>query len=143
MAEEMINAVIMDLGSGFCKVGLAGEKSPKIHIPNVVGKKKIEMKSIDKNVYIGEEALKMKGVLNINNPVKRGLITDWDDVEQIWDYCFNKELILDSSIHPVLHGISPVEEDISKERMLLVFFETFKVPGFYCASTPLLSLFIK
>ena len=37
-----------------------------------------------KSEYIGDEAQKMRGVLNLNYPIESGIVTNWDDMEKIW-----------------------------------------------------------
>ena len=45
-----------------------------------------------KSEYIGDEAQKMRGVLNLNYPIESGIVTNWDDMEKVWEYCFSNEL---------------------------------------------------
>lgn len=37
---------------------------------------------------VGEEALAKRGVLTLTYPIEHGIVTDWDDMEAIWNYCF-------------------------------------------------------
>jgi actin len=41
-----------------------------------------------KEFYIGDEAQKMRGVLNIAYPIESGIVTEWEQMERVWDYCF-------------------------------------------------------
>ena len=33
-----------------------------------------------------------RGVLNITNPIKNGLIINWEDMEKLWHHCFYSEM---------------------------------------------------
>ena len=45
-----------------------------------------------KAVYIADEAISKKGVLNLNYPIQHGVVNDWDAMENIWSHCFYNEL---------------------------------------------------
>lgn len=140
MADEITCAVIIDTGSGYCKAGLAGDDAPKTCFPTVIGKSKTEG-SLEKESFVGNAALEKKGILNLSRPVKKGLVQDWDEMEQIWHHCYINELKVDTSEHPILCGVYPDEQKYFKEKMASVFFETFNVPGFYCSIHALLSMY--
>lgn len=140
MAEQLPTPIIMDIGCGTTKAGIGGDDLPSILFPTLIGKQKTAI-NLDKEKYIGQEVWEKRGVLNISTPLDRGKITDWDDLEFIWNHIFLDKLKLDSASHPILHSIYPHQENVSKERMTLIFFESFNVPGFLCTNQPLLSLY--
>jgi len=38
MADDSLNpAIVIDNGSGFCKVGISGDDAPRVSIPTVIG----------------------------------------------------------------------------------------------------------
>ena len=57
--------------------------------------------------YIGDEAEKMQGQLDVYNPIESGVIKDWDQMTKIWEYCFSEELRVDTSEHKILISESP------------------------------------
>ena len=79
--------------------------------------------------------------MNISKPVNRGIITDWDSLEHIWNYSYLEGIKVDSSSHPILYALSPLASSVAKERIMLIFFETFGVEGFYCCPNPVLSMY--
>ena len=84
-------SVVIDNGSGFCKAGLSGEDAPRTQFPSVVGKPKMPsiMVGMDqKEAYVGDEAEVKKGVLNINNPITHGTISNWEDMMKIWHHTY-------------------------------------------------------
>ncbi len=141
MAEEVASAIIMDTGSGLCKAGLTADELPKSIFPSIVGKAKIDLGSSDKEYLVGREAIEKKGVLNITKPIVRGFVNDWDALEYLWQHCFHNELKVETSDHPLLFGVYPDETKTYKERMALIFFESFNVPGLYCSIHGLLALY--
>ena len=36
-----------------------------------------------KDYYVGDEAVKKRGILCLRYPVERGIITNWDDMEKV------------------------------------------------------------
>ena len=70
--------VVIDNGSASIKAGFAGELTPRCVIPNVVG-----VAEGQKISYAGEEALAKRGVLNIKNPIVRGVVDSWDGMQKV------------------------------------------------------------
>lgn len=80
-----------------------------------------------KDVYIGDEAQKMRGVLNLRFPIESGIVKSWEDMEAVWEYCFNNELRCDPSEHKVLLTEAPLNPKANREKMTTIMFETFQV----------------
>lgn len=135
--------VVIDNGSGVCKVGYAGDELPKAVFPSIVGKPRLNQHifSSTKSVFIGDEALKRKGILNIKYPIEHGTITNWDDMELIWHHCFSNELRISPDSHPVILTEAPLNPKSNKEKMCSFFFETFQVPAIYIGIQAVLSLY--
>jgi actin-related protein len=90
--DDLIPAVVIDNGSGFCKVGISGDDAPRATISTVVGRPKQpgQMVGMDqKDTYIGDEVNSKQGVLNLSYPIDHGIITKWDDMEKIWHHTYN------------------------------------------------------
>ena len=73
-------------------------------------------------------------------PIERGLITDWDSMEKIWDALFTNELKVSPEEHFVLLSEILQNPDKNREKMAEIMFEKIKVPGLYIESQALLSL---
>jgi actin-related protein len=80
-----------------------------------------------KSEYIGDEAQKMRGVLNLAYPIESGIVTNWDDMEKVWEYCFSNELRVDPSEHKCLLTEAPKNPKANREKMTQLMFETFQV----------------
>lgn len=91
--------------------------------------------------YIGDEAQKMRGVLNLKYPIESGIVTDWEDMEKVWSYCFNNELRVDPSEHRILLTEAPQNPKANRERMTSIMFETFQCQGLYVSIQAVLSLY--
>ena len=40
MADDIVPAIVIDNGSGFCKAGISGDDTPRCSIPTIVGRPK-------------------------------------------------------------------------------------------------------
>ncbi|KAM6217810.1 actin-related protein T2 [Rhynchocyon petersi] len=137
-------AVIIDNGSGLCKAGLSGEIGPRHIISSTVGHPKLKMPSTgpnQKNCFVGEEALYKYDNLDLHYPIERGLVTNWDDMEQLWQHLFEWELGVNPSERPVLMTESSLNPRQNREKMAKIMFETFKVPAFYLSDQAVLALY--
>lgn len=141
MASENI---VIDNGSGVIKAGFAGENQPSVKFPSIVGVPRSGQGMIgveSKSEYIGDEAQKMRGVLNLSYPIESGIVTSWDKMEKVWEYCFTNELRVDPTEHRVLLTEAPMNPKANREKMTQLMFETFQVQGLYVAIQAVLSLY--
>eukprot|EP01133_Synstelium_polycarpum_P015085 gene15085-17859_t len=65
--------VVINNGSDTIKAGFAGEVTPRVVIPAVVGRPKALIHLGLKDIYIGQEALDKKKLLNLTYPIVKGL----------------------------------------------------------------------
>jgi len=141
MASENI---VIDNGSGVIKAGMAGENQPSVKFPSIVGKPRTDKQMVgveSKSLYIGDEAQKMRGVLKLTYPIESGIVSDWDLMEKVWDYCFSNELRVDPTEHKVLLTEAPMNPKANREKMTQLMFETSQVQGHYVAIQAVLSLY--
>ncbi|EGG19417.1 P-type ATPase [Cavenderia fasciculata] len=135
--------LVIDNGSGVVKAGFAGEDQPRCVFPSIVGYPLHVnvMKSMGKDKYVGDEAQQKRGILSIKYPIEHGIITNWSDMETIWEYTFTNELRVDSSKHPVILTEAPLNPKANREKMLEIMMEYFNVPAVYIAIQAVLSLY--
>ena len=137
--------IIVDIGSAYTKIGFAGEPSPRFVFPTITGTEKYKAVMVDvsaRNIYIGSDASKMRGVLKIKHPVERGAIMDWNDYYEILNYIFYSLLRIENlSSYPVLYTEPPFVQRETKEYIARVLYETHRVKSLIMIPTPILSLF--
>jgi actin-related protein len=74
---------------------------------------------IDKNeIYLGEQAYAKRSVLNLKNPIRKGIVIDWDDMERIWNHVYVHELKVNSDEHPILLTEAPYNPKANGEKMI-------------------------
>lgn len=48
--------------------------------------------ALEGDVFIGKKAQEFRGLLKIKYPMEHGIVTDWDDMERIWNWVYAEEL---------------------------------------------------
>lgn len=75
------------------------------------------------NTFIGLEAQNRRSVLSLKYPIENGIITNWDDMEVIWQHIFYDELHALPEKHPVLLTEAPLNPKANREKMTQIMFE--------------------
>ncbi len=87
--------VVLDNGSGTIRAGFAGDDAPKCFFPAYVGRPKhvrVLAGALEGDVFIGPRAQELRGLLKLRYPLAHGIVTDWKDMERIWQYVYSDEL---------------------------------------------------
>ncbi|XP_020637669.3 uncharacterized protein LOC110073140 [Pogona vitticeps] len=129
-------AVVIDNGSGWCKAGIAGQSLPWSILPSAVGRFEEDANTC----YIGKRALSKEGV-SLNYPVRRGVISDWDDMEKLWRHVYEEELKVEASTCPVLLSERPLNPLHNRVKMTELMFERFMVPALYLSVQAVLAAY--
>jgi len=141
-AEE--RAIILDVGSGFTKAGFADEPTPSHVFLSVIGRPKYPPALIGpryKDYYVGEEALKLRGIMRISYPLEHGIVRDWDGFKKLLEFAFTECLRVDPAKHPVLMTEPPLNPRDCREKIAEILFEDFRVPKLYVGMQALLAAY--
>ncbi|MBN1214862.1 MAG: hypothetical protein JXA99_05400 [Candidatus Lokiarchaeota archaeon] len=137
--------IIIDIGSAYVKVGFAGEVNPRYIFPCITGTEKYHSVMVDvdaRNVYIGQDAMKMRGVLKISHPIQRGSIVDWDSYYQILNHILYTLLRIQNPLdYPIIYIEDPFQSKDIKEFIARVLFETHQIHNLLMVPSPILSCF--
>lgn len=111
--------IIIDNGTGYCKVGFNTEETPRSIFPSCVGYPKYKNEIISsekKEFYIGQDAEEKRAVLLLNYPIEHGVINNWDDMEKIWGHVFTNELRIDPVEHNIMITEAPLNPKENREK---------------------------
>jgi len=150
--------VVIDNGSGVIKAGFAGEEMPKCRFANFVGRPKhtrVMAGALEGDIFIGliliyiyifihlgPKAEEYRGLLSIRYPMEHGIVTDWADMERVWQYVYSKDqLQIYPEEHPVLLTEAPLNPAKNREKAAEIFFESFNVPALHIQMQAVLSLY--
>jgi len=127
------------------KAGIAGDQTPKCRFANFVGRPKhlrVMAGALEGDLFIGPKAEEYRGLLAIKYPMEHGIVTDWNDMERVWQYIYSKDqLHLVPEEHPVLLTEAPLNPARNREKAAEIFFETFNVPALHIQMQAVLSLY--
>lgn len=145
MADSIYNQpIVIDNGSGVIKAGFAGDERPKLVWSNLIGApkySKVMPSSISaEDRFIGTKAQNLRGLLRLNYPIRKGIVENWNDMEQIWNQAIT-ELDFKPEDHPLSITEEPLNPRSNRAKMCEVLFETFNFPAVHIALPAVLSLY--
>jgi len=94
MSKTGLPAVVIDNGTGYTKMGFAGNTEPQYIIPSIIalqeGKGGTQKASVTKkgvedlDFYIGDEAINYSRTYDMFYPVRHGQVENWTHMEYFW-----------------------------------------------------------
>lgn len=137
--------IVIDNGSGTIKFGFGGnDTKPALTYSSYVGRPKyhklLETKMDALGIFVGKAIETSRGLLKLKYPVEHGMIKDWGDMEELWDYPY-KELKIIHEEHPVLLTEPLLNSYTNREKAAEIFLEKFNAPGIVFGCQPLLALY--
>lgn len=146
--DDFVNIIanqplVIDNGSGVMKAGFAGDEVPKCIFPNYIGRPKHERAmagAVEGDVFIGEQAQNLRGLLFCSYPMTHGIVDSWIDMEQVWQQVYT-DLKVNSEEHPVLLTEAALNPKRNREKAAELFFEHFNAPALFISAQAILSLY--
>ncbi|NXN39256.1 ACL7A protein, partial [Rhinoptilus africanus] len=127
-------AVVVDIGTGYFKCGFAGDPSPSHVVPSTVGKPPGEAGRKQKETFSGRD-------LQNSSPIRRGVVVDWNCVQDTLECIFQREMKIRLEDHAFLLSVPPLCSMADKERYAEMMFEGFHVPAIHIAYQSCLSMY--
>lgn len=159
---DEVNALVLDIGTTMTRAGYAGEDTPRVMFPTSVGyvdieetaKEDVEMTEGDappaqpatpqrkRQYYIGDNKINtFRSNMEVKNPMKDGMIDDWEAIEQVWEATFNTMLRVQPENHPLLCTEPAWNTKEKREKTMELAFEKFQFPAFYLAQDAVMTAF--
>jgi len=138
--------IVCDNGTGFVKCGFAGSNFPHAIFQSMVGRpvlryeEKIENVQL-KDIMVGDEASKLRSMLQLSYPMENGIVRNWDDVLYLWDYTFNEKLKVNPKDCKIMLTEPPMNPKKNREQMVQVMFEKYGFAAAYIAIQAVLTLY--
>ncbi|XP_069486406.1 actin-like protein 7B [Ambystoma mexicanum] len=137
-------AIVIDIGTRHCKTGYAGDHKPAYIVSSTVGKHFQETAKTGDNrkeSFVGQELLNAKINLKLVNPLRHGIVVDWECVQDIWEYIFVKEMKISPEEHAALISDPPLSPVTNREKYAETLFEVFGSPAMHIANQSILSMY--
>ena len=139
--------VVIDNGTGFTKMGYAGNDEPTYIIPSTYAGPDPSRTSNDVlgdlDFAIGNEAMELARKSKnhpLSYPLSAGVVQDWDKMERTWQHCFYRYLRVEPEEHGVILTEPPANPPENREYVAEVMFETFGVKQLHIAVQGVLAL---
>merc|ERR1711951_29117 len=94
-----------------------------------------------KDALVGDEAQCKRGIMTMKYPIDHGVVTNWDDMEKVWNHAFYEELRITPEDSAMMMTEAPLNPKANREKMTQIMFETFQCPAVYVAVQAVLSLY--
>lgn len=123
--------IVCDNGTGFVKVGFAGQNFPTSIFPSMVGRPILRAEEVIsdtielKDIMCGDEAAAVRQTLDCKYPVENGIVRDWNDMEHLWDYTFFEKMKVRPEEHKILLTEPPQNPIKNRENLIQRMFEKY------------------
>jgi len=123
--------LVCDNGTGYVKVGWAGQNFPEYIFPSMVGRPLMrfeeEFKEVElKDIMVGDECAEHRAMLECSYPVENGMVRNWEDMNHLWDYTFHERMQINCSDHKVLLTEPPMNPEKNKIGMVEAMLEKYE-----------------
>merc|ERR1712183_1238117 len=85
-----------------------------------------------KDALVGDEAQCKRGIMTMKYPIDHGVVTNWDDMEKVWNHAVYEELRITPEDSAMMMTEAPLNPKANREKMTQIMFETFQTPAVRC-----------
>lgn len=159
-----LRTVVIDNGTGYTKMGYAGNNDPQFIIPTCIATKETPSSNSgqstvrstvgstagsnlankrgidDLDFFIGDEAVANSKSYALQYPIRHGQVDNWDLMEKYHEACIFQYLRCDPEDHFFLLTEPPLNAPENREYTAEIFFESFGAKGLYIAVQAVLAL---
>lgn len=94
------------------------------------------------DLMVGDEASKVRQMLEISYPMENGIVSNWDDMVHLYDYTFGpKKMNVDTRGARIMLTEPPLNPKRNRERMIETMFERYGFHACYVAIQAVLTLY--
>ena len=93
------------------------------------------------DLMVGEEASKLRSLLEISYPMENGIVRNWDDMCHVWDYTFYEKMKIDPKDSRILLTEPPMNPINNRKKMFEMMFEKYGFHSAYTAIQAVLTLY--
>ena len=144
-----VPAVVIDNGTGYTKMGYAGNCEPRssslarawLKGPDPQKASKAWKGVEDLDFWIGDEAQQRAGEYTVNYPIRHGIAENWDNMERYWQRVHLSSICGATRRSTTFYWTEPpMNTPENRELTAEIMFETFNVKGLYIAVQAVLAL---
>ncbi|KAJ9095126.1 Actin- protein 4 [Naganishia cerealis] len=133
---DEINAIVLDPGSYYTRIGYAGDDFPKITTPSFFAIGPDPPKKGKRTRIFGEAIGVPRSNYEVKPIIKDSLIVDWDAAIEQYKYYFEDVLKINYKEQPILI-VEPVWATTEyRQKVVEEFFANFDFPALYLAKSP-------
>lgn len=136
---DEINALILDPGAAWTRLGWSAEDGPSLAYSTNYAEREGQSLFGDDNTYI------VRSNTEIKNPMKDGIVEDWDNATSLWKSALsqaspsrNTDYLTES---PLLMTEPFWNPRVAQKNYMDFAFSDLQTPGFFIAKSPVLALF--
>jgi len=90
---------------------------------------------------VGDEASKLRMMLQISYPLENGIVRKWDEMEYLWDYTFFERLKVNPKECKIMLTEPPMNPKANREKLVQIMFEKYGFQASYVSVQAVLTLY--
>ena len=120
-------AVVLDKGGDTFLAGYADGDFPEEVFPSVTARNGTtpSVRAKGRSNKVGDDVAEVMGLLKSKRPIQRGIVTDWEAMEDLYEYTFSTRMKISLAEHPILLSEKPLNPKQDRTNHTELLFETF------------------